>query len=143
MLKTSTTVIPQMTDQPRYQEVEEYLQLIEDFGNLNQEIHLKEEFLDSWELGIPSLSSVKSRARKAIFLTSGIHGPERIGISSAISSFRALLKKQANDTDLYLLPFVNPYGFLRNQRSNKSNVDLMRNSPIYGKRILVSLLCTP
>lgn len=133
MLKTSTTVIHQMTNLSDYQEISDYLQLLEDFQNLNSEIHLKEEFIDSWKFGIPSLSSLKEGSKKAIFLTSGIHGPERIGISSAIASFRELLNNQASNVDLYLLPFMNPYGFFRNQRSNKNNVDLMRNSPIYGK----------
>lgn len=74
-----------------------------------------------------------------LILTGGVHGLERIGSQVVLSWMHLfsemllwddLIKLSLEKMRIAFFPIVNPWGILKQTRSNPNGVDLMRNSPI-------------
>jgi hypothetical protein len=74
---------------------------------------------------LPAYRRVPALARRRVYLSSGIHGDEPAGPLAV----RRLLASNAwpPDVALWLVPSLNPGGFVRNTRENEAGVDLNRD----------------
>jgi len=64
-------------------------------------------------------------ARKRIHISAGIHGDEPAGPLAALKLIQD--DRWPGNMEIFLLPCLNPLGFLRNQRANPDGIDLNRD----------------
>jgi carboxypeptidase D len=80
----------------------------------------------------------KSEAEPQFQYIANMHGDEVVGREMSLYLIELLcskygvddrITKLVNDTDIYIIPSMNPDGYERRQRGNANNVDLNRNFP--------------
>jgi len=70
-------------------------------------------------------ASRRETGRKRIHISTGIHGDEPAGPLAALRLIRE--NRWPDQCEIFLLPCLNPLGFLLNQRANAGGVDLNRD----------------
>ena len=80
--------------------------------------------------GIMAKDLKSETSEKKVLLIGGVHGNETEGIRFMVdfcSEFAKDEKKSPFEFDLFLIPLLNPDGFLKHERKNDNGVDLNRN----------------
>jgi len=74
---------------------------------------------------LPAFQKVAPKARKHLYISSGMHGDEPAG---PLAVLRLLEENDwPRDLSLFLIPCFNPGGFIRNTRENEEGIDLNRD----------------
>lgn len=71
-------------------------------------------------------------AERTVVLLGQMHGDERAGVTVAQSAVRRVAVR--TDTDVWIIPTMNPDGLARGTRTNARGVDLNRNWPMNWRR---------
>ena len=74
---------------------------------------------------IPVFHRFAPAASRRIYISTGVHGDEPAGPLAALELIRR--NQWSADTDIWLLPCLNPSGFALNRRENSEGVDLNRD----------------
>src|ERR1043166_2883712 len=74
---------------------------------------------------LPAFRRVVSNSRERIYISTGIHGDEPAGPLAVLKLFQQ--KHWPDNISLWLIPCLNPGGFLRNSRENEDGIDLNRD----------------
>jgi hypothetical protein len=89
----------------------------------NSELFYKIGDLKLFALSLPRRSATKTRSR--IYISTGIHGDEPAGPLAALKLIQE--NQWPSDMELWLLPCLNPEGFILNTRENAGGIDLNRD----------------
>jgi protein MpaA len=89
----------------------------------NSELFCKIGELKLFALSLPRRSAAKTRSR--IYISTGIHGDEPAGPLAALKLIQE--NQWPSDMELWLLPCLNPEGFILNTRENAGGIDLNRD----------------
>lgn len=71
-------------------------------------------------------------AKRTVVLLGQMHGDERAGVTTAMRAVRRV--PVAGDTDVWIIPTMNPDGLAQRTRTNARGVDLNRNWPMNWRR---------
>ena len=74
---------------------------------------------------LPAFRRLPTGPRKQIYISAGIHGDEPAGPLAMLKLFQQ--NQWPDDIALWLIPCLNPGGFLLNRRENEEGVDLNRD----------------
>jgi murein peptide amidase A len=74
---------------------------------------------------LPAFRRLPANPRRQIYLSSGMHGDEPAGPLAVLELFRQ--NRWPDDLGLWIIPCLNPSGFLLNRRENADGVDLNRD----------------
>jgi hypothetical protein len=74
---------------------------------------------------LPAFHRLPAEPRKQIYISSGIHGDEPAGPLAVLKLFQE--NPWPDDLALWIIPCLNPGGFLLNRRGNEDGVDLNRD----------------
>jgi murein peptide amidase A len=87
------------------------------------ELFYKTGDLELFALSLPRRSTVKAESR--IYISAGIHGDEPAGPLAALKLIQE--NNWPPDAEIWLLPCLNPDGFVFNTRGNADGIDLNRD----------------
>src|SRR4030095_3651569 len=76
-------------------------------------------------LTIPAYRRSSSSGQKHIYISAGIHGDETARPLAALKLFQD--DRWPADLNLWLIPCLNPLGFVQNRRANEDGIDLNRD----------------
>jgi protein MpaA len=79
----------------------------------------------SESLQLPAFQKIAKRPRKHLYISSGMHGDEPAGPLALLRLFEE--DEWPDDISLFVIPCLNPGGFMRNTRENEEGVDLNRD----------------
>ena len=74
---------------------------------------------------LPAFQRIVRNARKQIYISSGIHGDEPAGPLTILELFKQ--NQWPADISLWIIPCLNPGGFVLNRRENEAGIDLNRD----------------
>jgi protein MpaA len=77
------------------------------------------------ERDLPAFQKIAKRARKHLYISSGMHGDEPAGPLALLRLFEE--DEWPTDISLFVVPCLNPGGFVRNTRENEHGIDLNRD----------------
>jgi hypothetical protein len=77
------------------------------------------------DLQLPAFQRLAKDARKHLYISSGMHGDEPAGPLALLRLFEE--DEWPNDISLFVVPCLNPGGFVRNTRENEHGIDLNRD----------------
>jgi hypothetical protein len=93
-------------------------------GWMRETFH-QEDGLEWFALRRPAPSTLNAQRSTQLYLSAGIHGDEPAGPLAMLRLLRE--NRWPADAELFLVPCLNPAGFLANRRENASGLDLNRD----------------
>jgi protein MpaA len=84
-----------------------------------------EPILISEKVSIPAYRKPSSSSEKHLYVSAGIHGDEPAGPLAVRKLFQE--NRWPADLNLWLIPCLNPHGFVQNARGNEEGIDLNRD----------------
>src|SRR5438445_3094465 len=84
-----------------------------------------DQIVVSESVTIPAYHRSSAVAQKHIYISAGIHGDEPASALAVLKLFQA--NRWPKDLNLWIIPCLNPMGFILNRRENEEGIDLNRD----------------